>query len=201
MASASNNAKSHFMRTTILYPRTSYLEGRAPRARGRRRVDVCGIAEPFHRLRDLSLSKRFRPPITENEIFAAQRFCSNTPPSRGRMHSAPRLKYGTRRSVSVPPACIGKVPLRRHPTFLSKSLPRNWPGVHSHRARHETHSLWRGCGPNAPPALTFYIILPVGIRSRENHVPEARNLSFWLGCPSEVAIVTIKAFGKNLHGK
>jgi hypothetical protein len=146
MASASNNAKSHFMRTTILYPRTSYLEGRAPRARGRRRVDVCGIAEPFHRLRDLSLSKRFRPPITENEIFAAQRFCSNTPPSRGRMHSAPRLKYGTRRSVSVPPACIGKVPLRRHPTFLSKSLPRNWPGVHSHRARHETHSLWRGCG-------------------------------------------------------
>ena len=32
-------------------------------------------------------------------------------------------------------------------------------------------------------------------------MPEARNLSFGLICPSEVAIVTIKAFGKNLHGK
>lgn len=189
------------MRTTILYPRTSYLEGRAPRARGRRRVDVCGIAEPFHRLRDLSLSKRFRPPITENEIFAAQRFCSNTPPSRGRMHSVPRLKYGTRRSVSVPPACIGKVPLRRHPTFLSKSLPRNWPVYTATVPATRPTRCGEAVGPNAPPALTFYIILPVGIRSRENHVPEARNLSFWLGCPSEVAIVTIKAFGKNLHGK
>ena len=188
------------MRTTILYPNTSYLEGRAPRARGRRRVDVCGIAEPFHLLRDLSLSKRLRPPITENEMFAAQRFCSNTPPSRGRMHSAPRLKYGTRRSVSSS-VCIGKVPLRRHPTFLSKSLPRNWPVYTATVPATRPTRRGEAVGPNAPPALTFYIILPVGIRSRENHVPEARNLSFWLGCPSEVAIVTIKAFGKNLHGK
>src|SRR6266403_4633639 len=126
MASASNNAKSHFMRTTILYPKTSYLEGRAPRARGRRRVDVGGIAEPFHLLRDLSLSKRFRPPITENEIFAAQRFCSNTPPKSGldAQRAPPEVWVTTKR---VPPACIGKVPLRRHPTFLSKSLPRTWP--------------------------------------------------------------------------
>ena len=48
---------------------------------------------------------------------------------------------------------------------------------------------------------TFYIIFPVRICPRENHVPEPRNLSFRFISPSEVAIVTIKAFGKNLHGK
>jgi hypothetical protein len=188
------------MRTTILYPKTSYLEGRAPRARGRRRVDVCGIAEPFHLLRDLSLSKRFRPPITENEIFAAQRFCSNTPPSRGRMHSAPRLKYGTRRSVSLQRALgrcrfVDTQPFcRNHSRVIGRVYTATVPATRPTRCG-------EAVGPNAPPALTFYIIFPVGIGSRENHVPEARNLSFWLGCPSEVAIVTIKAFGKNLHGK
>src|SRR5438093_13583985 len=52
-----------------------------------------------------------------------------------------------------------------------------------------------------PLALTFYIILPVGIGPRENHVPEARNLSFGLVCPGKVAIVTIKSFRKNLKSK
>jgi hypothetical protein len=144
MASASNNAKSHFMRTTILYPKTSYLEGRAPRARGRRRVDVCGIAEPFHRLRDLSLSKRFRPPITENEMFAAQRFCSNTPPSQGRMHSAPRLKYGTRRSVFSSVHWEGAASSTSN--LFVEITPAYLAGVRSHRVRRETHSPWRGRG-------------------------------------------------------
>ena len=93
------------------------------------------------------------------------------------------------------------MPLRRHPTFFWKSLPRTWQVYTATvRAKRPTRR-GEAVGPNAPPALTFYIILTVGIRSRENHVPEARNLSFGLSCPSEMAIVTIKAFRKNLHSK
>src|SRR5438477_10684763 len=69
--------------------------------------------------------------------------------------------------------------------------------VASPLSKRQSDTATKGCGYN----LTFYIILPVGIRSRENHVPEARNLSFGLSCPSEMAIVTIKAFRKNLHSK
>jgi len=116
------------------------------------------------------------------------------------MHNAARLKYGTRRSVPLQCA-VGRCRFvdiqpfcRNHSRVIGPVYTATVPATRPTRRG-------EAVGPNAPPALTFYIILPVRIRSRENHVPEARNLSFWLGCPSEVAIVTIKAFGKNLHGK
>src|SRR5438046_9855638 len=44
-------------------------------------------------------------------------------------------------------------------------------------------------------------LFSVRVGPRENHVPEARNLSFGLVRPSKVAIVTIKSFRKNLQSK
>src|SRR2546423_3392843 len=44
-------------------------------------------------------------------------------------------------------------------------------------------------------------LFSVRVGPRENHVPEARNLSFELVCPSKVAVVTIKSFRKNLESK
>ena len=116
------------------------------------------------------------------------------------MHSAPRLKLGHDEACLVQRA-LGRCRFVDIQPFFSKSLPRTWPVYTATVSAARPTRRGEAVGPNTPPALTFYIILPVGIRSRENHVPEARNLSFWLGCPSEVAIVTIKAFGKNLHGK
>ena len=66
--------------------------------------------------------------------------------------------------------------------FVVASLRRGAP------LRHRYHS-------------TFYIIFPIGVRPRENHVPEPRNLPFGFISPGEVAIVTIKPLRKNLHGK
>ena len=187
------------MRTTILYPNTSYLEGRAPRARGRRRVDVCGIAEPFHLLRDLSCRNGSALQLRKMKYLRHIDFARTLPKSGSdAQRAAPEV--GTRRSVSVQRA-LGRCRFVDIQPFFSKSLPRTWPVYAATVFAARPTRRGEAVGPNTPPALTFYIILPVGIRSRENHVPEARNLSFWLGCPSEVAIVTIKAFGKNLHGK
>src|SRR5437588_12065446 len=44
-------------------------------------------------------------------------------------------------------------------------------------------------------------LFSVRVGPRENHVPEARNLSFGLVRPSKVAVVTIKSFRKNLKSK
>src|SRR5437016_14584467 len=44
-------------------------------------------------------------------------------------------------------------------------------------------------------------LFSVRVGPRENHVPEARNLSFGVVRPSKVAIVTIKSFRKNLQSK
>jgi len=44
-------------------------------------------------------------------------------------------------------------------------------------------------------------LFSVRVGPRENHVPEARNLSFGLVRPGKVAIVTIKSFRKNLKSK
>src|SRR6266496_2006025 len=44
-------------------------------------------------------------------------------------------------------------------------------------------------------------LVSVRVGPRENHVPEARNLSFGLVRPGKVAIVTIKSFRKNLESK
>src|SRR5205823_7378701 len=44
-------------------------------------------------------------------------------------------------------------------------------------------------------------LFSVRVGPRENHMPEARNLSFGLVRPGKVAIVTIKSFRKNLKSK
>ena len=125
---------------------------------------------------------------------------ARTLPQVGVGCAAPRLKLGHDEACPSSVHWEGAASSDIQP-FFSKSLPRTWPVYAATVSAARPTRRGEAVGPNTPPALTFYIILPVGIRSRENHVPEARNLSFWLGCPSEVAIVTIKAFGKNLHGK
>src|SRR5438046_10464788 len=53
---------------------------------------------------------------------------------------------------------------------------------------------------NAGRVLPKLLFL-VRVGPRENHMPEARNLSFGLVRPGKVAIVTIKSFRKNLESK